>query len=595
MGNSKKYLSSYDKFDKIDGSHDFKKYAPESFIDYNVRYRDGGKLFYFNFDLAKELGLIEDTHPNKLNSKLEKKIMETFSLVIINEYDIENNIEFDSSTIKKNKYMATRYLQLQHKDGRGLNSGDGRSIWNGQIKHKGLTWDLSSCGSGATRLSPATTEYNKFFQTGDPSISYGCGYSEIDEDLGTAIYSNVFAKSKMPTEKVLCVIEFPNNISICVRAYPNLIRPSHMFNHLKQGNFEELNNVFNYYYDREVKNKSLPSNNKIKNFMDKVVDDFAKTAANFEDEYIFCWIDWDGDNILMDGGIIDYGSIRQLGLYHDEYKFEDVDRYSTTLKEQKGKIRILIRTFAQMVDFLKHKEKKSIEEFNNSKYLDQFDNAFMKYKYQNLLAKVGLREVDYTSFLNKKSNLKLLNNFMKDFSFFEKKKSTIGEIEVADGVTVNAVCCMRDILRELPQIYLAKEEIISDESFIEIIRSSYATDDDFDMNQYLSKKIKSFQKNYMLLVDAYSKFLNCDKTNTLEIISQNSARINKYDKVTGDSVSIIVQKLLKSRKHMSVEKLYQLIEDFSCTVNSLKSFKDVVNNKHLYSMFEIVREYREGL
>lgn len=40
-----------------------------------------------------------------------------------------------------------------------------------------------SCGTGATCLSPATHIFKKFFQTGDPSISYGCGYSDLDDGV----------------------------------------------------------------------------------------------------------------------------------------------------------------------------------------------------------------------------------------------------------------------------------------------------------------------------------------------------------------------------------------------------------------------------
>ena len=50
--------------------------------------------------------------------------------------------------------MATRYLQLQHEIRQGKTSGDGRSIWNGYLKTKTLTFDISSRGTGATILVP---------------------------------------------------------------------------------------------------------------------------------------------------------------------------------------------------------------------------------------------------------------------------------------------------------------------------------------------------------------------------------------------------------------------------------------------------------
>jgi len=112
------------------------------------------------------MGLIPKDHEEVITADLEKSILETFGIIIINEFDEMNNKKFPENEIKSGTYMATRYLQLQHKDKKGKNSGDGRSIWNGQVKHAGKIWDVSSCGTGATKLSPATTKYNKFFESG---------------------------------------------------------------------------------------------------------------------------------------------------------------------------------------------------------------------------------------------------------------------------------------------------------------------------------------------------------------------------------------------------------------------------------------------
>ena len=66
---------------------------------------------------------------------------------------------------------------------------------------------------------------------------------------------------------------------------------------------------------------------------------FDLIMTRFENDYIFCWLDWDGDNILIkDGGVIDFGSVRQFGLYHHAYRFDDDERWSTNIKEQKKKV-----------------------------------------------------------------------------------------------------------------------------------------------------------------------------------------------------------------------------------------------------------------
>ena len=310
MAEVKKQISTnwYKKFDQIDGSHPLKSVIPEGYIDYPARIRKGGKVSYFNFSLAKEMGLIPKSHADELTMELKEKILSTFSIQIINEYDQMNNKKFPKDEIKAGTYMATRYLQLQHDDKKGRTSGDGRSIWNGQIKHNHKTWDISSCGTGATRLSPATSKYNKFFETGDPTISYGCGYAEFDEGLATAILSHIFNANQQSTEQTLAIIEFKNNISINVRVHENLLRPSHIFLYLKQDRLEELKSLLDYYIERQREKEDwsdCPSSQKKYDYLgDKIASTFGALSADLEDEYIFCWLDWDGIGFLGAGAII---------------------------------------------------------------------------------------------------------------------------------------------------------------------------------------------------------------------------------------------------------------------------------------------------
>lgn len=599
-----KSLDQLSKFDQINGKHPLQKTCPNSYISYKARKRKGGKVSFFNFDLAKQMGLIPLDAPNLLTPELEQKILDTFSIVIINEYDIINKIEYAKEDILPNEFMATRYLQLQHPNKQGKTSGDGRSIWNGALTHKGKTWDISSCGTGATRLSPATHIKNKFFQTGDPTISYGCGYSEVDEGLGTLFFSEVLSKNNYQTERVLGIIEFSKGIAINIRAHQNLIRPSHMFNHLKQNNYDDLKNIVNYYIDREIRNgrfTNVPSseNERYNYFLDKQIDIFARLSANFEDDYIFCWLDWDGDNILMDGGIIDYGSVRQFGLFHHEYRYDDVQRYSTTIKEQKDKARYIVQNFIQIVNYLKSKSKTPLAEFKNHKKLDLFENIFEQQKNINILSKIGFDEKS-TSYLLQ-NRLKEVLEFRKVFSYFERSKSTSGLVQVEDGINWNAIFCMRDILRELPQIYLHRDSLLSKPEFIEILRSSYATDEDVLINEYRSLKIDEFQNYYNLFIDSVSKNFKCTKQEVLLNLTMRSSVINKYDRVTGDSITLIVNKILKSRPKLDSSQLYSLMHEFSEYQNldpdtkRLSRDTKLEQTKIMKGMLKVVRTFREGI
>lgn len=590
----------YERFELIDGSHPLKEAVPESFIDYPARIRRGGKLAYFNFSLAKEMGLIPVDHEDSLNPELEEKILETFSIQIINEFDQMKNRKFKAADMKSGTYMATRYLQMQHDDKKGLNSGDGRSVWIGHINHKGKSWDLSGCGTGATRLSPATSKFNKFFETGDPSISYGCGYGELDEGIATSLMSYIFKENKIETEETLCVVEFKNNISINIRASHDLLRPSHFFLYLKQDNYTSLKKIVDFYIERNLGKpgweKCPKGKAKYRFLLERVTEDFSRVSANFEDEYIFCWLDWDGDNILMNGGIIDYGSIRKFGIMHHEYKYDDVERFSTSLLEQKGKAKYMVQTFAQIVDYLESRNKKGIQEFSEHKCLEDFETNYNKIKNSNLLRKIGFSEVKVKQLLIRE--LPLIEEFKKVFSYFERAKSKAGVIKVSDGVTCDAIFNMGNILRELPQIYISDKKILSEESFIEIIKAEFGTEEDLASNSYRATKCKEFQVLYQKIVERCSYHFQEKQEKTLLDISKHSQVVNKPNKITGDAVTHIVDLLLKEKKNLTPERLHELIKDlsenqreFSVKSEALKSRPSPILKKIL----EIIKENREGI
>tara|TARA_R110002072_G_scaffold534_7_gene4202 strand:+ start:98078 stop:99922 length:1845 start_codon:yes stop_codon:yes gene_type:complete len=595
---------SYQRFEQIDGTHPIQDKTTDSYVLYPARKRHGGKVSVFNYALAKEIGLIDKDHPEKLNSKLENKILDTFSLMIINEYDQINNIKFDEKEIKPNKYMATRYLQLQHPNKQGKTSGDGRSIWNGQLKGNGKVWDISSCGTGGTCLSPATHTQNKFFQSGDPTISYGCGYAEVDEGYASLFFSEVLNKNNLKTERVLAVLEFENNYGITVRVHDNLIRPSHMFNHLKQNNYESLKNMVDYYIERQVHNKEwtdVPSSpkEKYKYFAKKQTEVFAQTAANFEDEYIFCWMDWDGDNILMDGGIIDYGSVRQFGLFHSEYRFDDVDRFSTNIIEQKQKARYTVQTFIQLCDFLITGKRKSVGKFSKHKLLNDFEKCFQEQKNRNLLKKVGFSKKNIELIYPKYT--KEVEKFRKVFSYFERSKSVVGLEEVSDGINWNAIFCMRDILRELPQLILARGgEYLTAAEFIEIVKSNYATPEDLELTSYRVKQIAKFQNIYSKLIDICSLESKTSKERIILEIMMRSSVINKFDRVTGDSITTVVGLIMGKKDSMDADKMSNLLTDFvnyqNLNPESKFAQKRTYNKpKIIKDIYKIVSDYREGL
>ena len=597
----------YSSIRSIDGRHPLRDQVPGAYVDYAARKRHGGKVIYFNFNLAKDMGLIPKDHEHKLSHDLTQALLDTFSIQIINEYDIINKSKIPKQDIKEHQYMATRYLQLQHPNKQGLTSGDGRSLWNGFFKGKnGVTWDISSCGTGATCLSPASAINKKFYKTGDPSVSYGCGYSDLLDGFGNAIFSEVIHRNNIRTERTLCVIEYAKGLSINVRAGKNLLRPSHFFNHLKQENFPRLQAAVDYFIERQINNKEFNKRDCEKNpyayLLDYVSTTFSDICAQFENEYIFCWLDWDGDNILIDGGIIDYGSIRQFGLFHHEYRYDDVERWSTTITEQKSKARHTVQVFAQMCDYLAKGRKRPLSEFSNSRALKNFDRNFQKKKREYLLGRIGFNKT-YVSLLMK-STSGVISEFEKVFSVFERTTSSQGLIKIEDGITKNAVFCMRDILRELPPHFLQTQELMLHEEFIDVIKSEYATRRDTKLTANMKRNINRYQKSYRSLIHLAAKLSTHSPKRVLKSVTERSAQINRYERVTGDSIIHIGNKLLRGKNNMTRTELVHLVEGFielqvldpDAKPAPTKSKKLPSKSKKIMeNIVKIVRDFREGI
>ncbi len=555
--------SAYDGFSCLNGEHPWMQAAPEGFVAYRARELGTGKVTYLNFALAKEMGLLDSNHPHEMNSELEKKLIETFSIQIINEYDELNKRRINQSTIKPHSYMATRYLQLQHSDKRGTTSGDGRCVWNGVVKHRGKVWDVSSRGTGVTCLAPGAVEAQKPLKTGGTDYGYGCGQAEVDELYGCAIMAEIMHLQGINTERVLCVIDFGNGYGIGVRTAPNLIRPAHIFMYLKQDRYTELQSAVNYLIERQERNdewfiKSV-GYKKYDEMLELLCRDFAKFTAILDVEYIFAWLDWDGDNVLASAGIIDYGSVRQFGLRHDQYRYDDVDRFSTNLNEQKNKAREMIQVFAQIVDYLKTKKKKPLKEFRNHPITKKFNFLFNKFREERLLYKMGFNPEQRQKILT--DHRKTLRKFDQQFCYFERVKTKAGIEKVADGINKRALFNMRKALRELPAKFASQtpDSIgpISEDDFFKLILSESAKPKDSVMQPQHRYRIKEFQTYYIQLLKAV-----CPDKKTLTGISERSQTLNRTDRITGNALIQIVDEIMTfSKKGAMKPKDFQRLID----------------------------------
>lgn len=553
----------YVSFDRLDGSHPWMTTVPTGYVPYNVRELGIGEIAYFNFVLAKEMGLIPADHPNQMTTGLKNKLIETFSIQIINEYDEMTGKKFDTKSIKPKKYMASRYLQLQHASKQGKTSGDGRGIWNGTINHRGQIWDVSSRGTGVTCLAPGAVEANRPLKTGTTDFGYGCGQAEIDELYGAAILAEIMHLQGIHTERVLCVIDLGKGVGIGVRAAPNLLRPAHLFLYLKQNRLTDLKSSVDYLIHRQIQNGKFKPKSKGIGRYDELAEEicrsFAEFTAKLDIDYIFAWLDWDGDNVLADAGIIDYGSVRQFGIRHDRYRYDDVERFSTNLNEQRLKAKQMVQVFVQMTDYLKTGKKKPVGDFSKHPTVISFNKYFAQYRAHRLLYRMGFNEIQRNNILKEPG---LFDQFDKEYSYFERCKISGDLQKVPDGVNHPALFNMRIAMRILPDFFLnngIQQAMMPEDQFFKVVLSAFAKSKDTKLRPKHRGHIQNLQRLYKQLL--YAAAGKQKPAQIIAGIAERALKLNREDRITGNALIQIVFELMdQKKKGMSHSEIQKLIE-----------------------------------
>lgn len=552
----------YENIKSLDGRHPWRDVSADGYVDYPVRPRAGGRVLYFNYPLARELELIPANHVNRMDARLERALLDAFALQIVNEYDQQHG--YDPSTVRPHPCMATRYLQAQHKDKRGRTSGDGRAIWNGLIKTRRMTFDVSSRGTGATRLSPGAQLADGPVKTGDGSYGYSCGRADLDEMLGTALMSEIFYRSGLPTERTLCVIDFGDGTSIGVRTAPNLVRPAHIFRYLKQGRRAETKASLEYFIARQEANGfwKLPSEPRARyrKVLRYLARSYGKLAAALEEEYIFNWLAWDGDNMLASGAILDYGSIRQFAAKHDKYRYDDVDRFSSSLTEQRHWARETVKVFAQAVRFILTGRKLNLRRFKHARCLDEFDRSFDRERNRRLLWRIGFAPAQIARLL--KRGRREIRDLRQALAFFEDQKVARGVEKLDDGITHSPVFLIRSLLRRLPEFYVEAcrsqtGEMMPAGLFCRIMAASYASRRDLRMTETRAARAEHFQRCYQRLLARAGPY-----EQVLRTVRRRSAVINHEHRMTGDAVLYIVSEIIDARRKLDRDEIQTVIDAF---------------------------------
>jgi hypothetical protein len=444
-------------------------------------------------------------------------------------------------------------------------------VWNGSVQRKGRSWDVSSRGTGVTQLAPGAVEAQRPLRTGAGEFGYGCGLADIDELYGAAVMSEIFHWQGIGTERSLCIIDLGKGTGVGVRAAPTLIRPAHLFLFLKQGRSEEARRAVEFLIARQTENRAWRFNPRAADRFDcalrEVARGFAKFAATLERNYIFAWLDWDGDNVLADAGIIDYGSIRQFGLRHDQYRYDDITRFSTALNEQKDKARLTVQVFAQLIEFAKTGRKRPMADFRRSQAVRLFDREFEHRLRSLFLEQIGLAAATAERILENAPNA--VERLYIEFSALERQKTRARLKRVADGVNRPAVYNMRALLRELPALLRnsdwkgGRENAATPAELMRMMASSFCTRRDLSLNVKIKARLERFMSAYADLLGVARLASDRPWTAFLDQISDQAADANKEARITGNGAEYVVGELLRAlKKGMAPEDVQKAADLF---------------------------------
>jgi uncharacterized protein YdiU (UPF0061 family) len=411
----------------------------------------------------------------------------------------------------------------------------------------------------------------------------------------------------IPTERVLCIIDHGKGYGVGVRAAHNLLRPAHLFLYLKQNRYNELKKGVDYFIQRQIRNGKWTCKSRFPQKYDDLADEvsrsFAQFTAQLDIDYIFAWLDWDGDNVLMEAGIIDYGSVRQFGIRHDRYRYDDVERFSTNLNEQRLKARLIVQVFAQLADFLKTGKRKQLKEFSKHPAVVKFNEHFAHFRADRILYRMGFNETQRANILKENG---LFAKFDREFCYFERSKISGSTKKVADGINHPALFNLRPVLRSLPEHILKNgmDNVMNEEVFFKSTLSVFAKQHDTKIRDKHRTHIQSFQKLYGLLLQAAAGKQKVQKI--LPGIVERSRQLNRSARITGNALIQIVHELVRQvEKGLPPSDVQKLIDQLVYThVGMPEVDKDrfysstprAIHRPDVFNQFmNLVHEYKDDI
>src|SRR5438128_4163155 len=161
---------------------------------------------------------------------------------------------------------------------------------------------------------------------------------------------------------------------------------------------------------------------------------------------------------------------------------------------------------------------------------------------------------------------KEIKHFHRSLGYFEGRKVSKGIEKLPDGLTHNPVFLIRNLLRLLPAYYVAQTiSRVDDESaympgdiFCRAMAASYVEKRDLKLTSALIAQVKNFQECYLKLVAALEQPLAV----ALKTLQERSAIINHRHRITGETVTVIIEEVIAMKGKIRIDGLQEAIDAF---------------------------------
>jgi hypothetical protein len=221
------------------------------------------------------------------------------------------------------------------------------------------------------------------------------------------------------------------------------------------------------------------------------------------------------------------------------------------------------------------------------------------------LRQLGLARRDIDAALREEP--RWLDDLLRLHHRLERRRSSRGQQRVPDGLTWNAVYCMRDVLRELPAKLLAQaspgSERLSPEDFYRIALSNYASRADRAASPYRRRIALDYQRHYLQAIAWLAQRRRGRPETALASIRAAAEARNPHARMTGDGLTHATRRLTSNRKRLAPEEAYRLVQAFADfqerepadrPPSPLDDERPLVRRIHR-DLLALAEEYREGL